>query len=230
MKGDVSAAPAAITTEHLLPMHVQSGEMAPRGTAADMFGAEHRFRRIIGDLRRSTPALATVRDLAFCVMTEEVATLITAREDRRTCHPDFHDQRDILRGVSSMTEPVKTRILVADDDRDILELVVFKLTQAGYEVVAVTDGGAALAAIEADPPRLAILDVMMPGLSGIDVLRKVRANEATKDLDVILLTARSRDSDVDAGFATGASDYVIKPFSPRELLHRVTALLARGKR
>lgn len=127
-----------------------------------------------------------------------------------------------------MTEPVKTRIIVADDDRDILDLVVFKLTQAGYEVEAVADGVAALAAIEADPPRLAILDVMMPGLSGIDVLRKVRANEATKDLDVILLTARSRDSDVDAGFATGASDYVIKPFSPRELLHRVNALLARG--
>ena len=129
-----------------------------------------------------------------------------------------------------MTEPVKTRILVADDDPDILELVVFKLTQAGYEVVAVADGVAALAAIEADPPRLAILDVMMPGLSGIDVLRKVRANEATKHLDVILLTARSRDSDVDAGFATGASDYVVKPFSPRELLHRVNALLARGNK
>jgi DNA-binding response OmpR family regulator len=129
-----------------------------------------------------------------------------------------------------MTEPVKTRILVADDDRDILDLVVFKLTQAGYEVVGVADGSAALAAIEADPPRLAILDVMMPGLSGIDVLRKVRANEATKDLDIILLTARSRDSDVDAGFATGASDYIIKPFSPRELLHRVNALLARGDR
>lgn len=129
-----------------------------------------------------------------------------------------------------MTEPVKTRILVADDDRDILDLVVFKLTQAGYEAVGVADGVAALAAIEADPPRLAILDVMMPGLSGIDVLRKVRANEATKDLDIILLTARSRDSDVDAGFATGASDYVIKPFSPRELLHRVNTLLARGNR
>ena len=128
-----------------------------------------------------------------------------------------------------MTEPVKTRILVADDDPDILELVVFKLTQAGYEVVAVADGVAALAAIEANPPRLAILDVMMPGLSGIDVLRKLRANEATKDLDVILLTARSRDSDIDAGFVTGASDYVIKPFSPRELLHRVTTLLERGK-
>ena len=129
-----------------------------------------------------------------------------------------------------MTEPVKTRIVVADDDKDILDLVVFKLTQAGYDVVAVPDGVAALAAIEANPPRLAILDVMMPGLSGMDVLRKVRTNEATKDLDIILLTARSRDSDVDAGFAIGASDYVVKPFSPRELVHRVNALLARGER
>jgi len=127
-----------------------------------------------------------------------------------------------------MTESVKARIVVADDDQDILDLVVFKLTQAGFDTVAVGDGVAALAAIEADPPRLAILDVMMPGLSGMDVLRKVRANEATKDLDVILLTARARDSDVDTGFATGASDYVIKPFSPRELMHRVNAVLARG--
>ena len=129
-----------------------------------------------------------------------------------------------------MAELAKTRIVVADDDDDIRDLVVFKLSQAGYEVVAVVDGVAALAAIQADPPRLAILDVMMPGLSGIDVLRTLRANEATKDLDVILLTARSRDSDVDAGFVTGASDYVIKPFSPRELLHRVNTLLERGKR
>jgi DNA-binding response OmpR family regulator len=129
-----------------------------------------------------------------------------------------------------MAEPVRTRIVVADDDQDILDLVVFKLTQAGFDPVAVGDGVAALAAIEADLPRLAILDVMMPGLSGMDVLRKVRANAATKDLDVILLTARARDSDVDTGFATGASDYVIKPFSPRELMHRVNAVLARDTR
>jgi len=129
-----------------------------------------------------------------------------------------------------MNEPVKTRIVVADDDIDILDLVVFKLTQAGFDTVPVTDGVAALEAIEADPPRLAILDVMMPGLSGIDVLRKIRANEAIRDLDVILLTARARDVDVDTGYATGASDYVIKPFSPRELLHRVNAVLARGDR
>ena len=128
-----------------------------------------------------------------------------------------------------MTEPVKDRIviLIADDDRDILDLVVFKLNQAGFDTVAVTDGDAALAAIEADPPRLAVLDIMMPGMSGLEVLEKVRANEAISDLDVILLTARTRDSDVDVGFAAGASDYVIKPFSPRELLRRVNGVLAR---
>jgi DNA-binding response OmpR family regulator len=129
-----------------------------------------------------------------------------------------------------MAEPVKTRIVVADDDVDILDLLVFKLNQAGFETTAVPDGLAALKAIEADPPRLAILDVMMPGLSGIDVLRHLRAREATKDLDVILLTARARDADVDTGYATGASDYVAKPFSPRELMHRVNAVLARGDR
>ena len=129
-----------------------------------------------------------------------------------------------------MTETVKTRIVVADDDLDILDLVVFKLNQAGFDTVAVTDGVAALAAIEAAPTSLAILDIMMPGMSGIDVLRNLRAGEATRDLRVILLTARARDVDVDAGFATGANDYVIKPFSPRELLHRVNAVLARGDR
>lgn len=128
-----------------------------------------------------------------------------------------------------MTAASQDRILVADDDGDIRDLVVFKLTQAGYDVEAVQDGAAAFQSIEASPPRLAILDVMMPGLSGIDVLRKVRADERLKDLEVILLTAKSRDIDVDAGFATGASDYVIKPFSPRELLHRVNALVGRTR-
>ena len=127
-----------------------------------------------------------------------------------------------------MTAAAPDRILVADDDGDIRDLVVFKLTQAGYDVEAVEDGAAALPRSRRSLPRLAILDVMMPGLSGIDVLRKVRADERLKDLEVILLTAKSRDIDVDAGFATGASDYVIKPFSPRELLHRVNALVARA--
>ncbi|MHB1090836.1 MAG: response regulator, partial [Ilumatobacteraceae bacterium] len=115
-----------------------------------------------------------------------------------------------------MTESVKLRILVADDDRDILDLVAFILTHAGYEVMRVADGVAAIEAIEADPPRLVILDVMMPGLSGIDVLRQVRKNEVCKDIYVILLTVRASDSDVAAGFAAGASEYVTKPVSLRK--------------
>lgn len=122
-----------------------------------------------------------------------------------------------------------TRVLVADDDQVICDLVAFKLAQGGYAVQVVSDGAAALDAIRADPPDLAILDVMMPGLSGVDVLRKLRQEPATENLAVILLTAKSRDSDVDTGFATGAQDYVVKPFSPRELLHRVSAVLARAR-
>jgi two-component system, OmpR family, response regulator len=125
--------------------------------------------------------------------------------------------------------PELTWVLVADDDQDIRDLVTFKLKHAGFSLRAVDDGVSALAAIEADPPDLAVLDVMMPGLSGIDVLRKVREDERLRGVRVILLTARSRDSDVDAGFATGADDYIIKPFSPRELLHRVNTVLARPR-
>src|SRR5260370_40062300 len=83
--------------------------------------------------------------------------------------------------------------------------------------------------MEANAADLAVLDVMMPGLSGIDVLRKIRGDERTRGVRVILLTARSRDTDVDAGFATGADDYIVKPFSPRELLHRVNAALASAR-
>lgn len=121
---------------------------------------------------------------------------------------------------------VKTRILVADDDRDILDMVSFILTRAGYTVVGVSDGSEAIASIEANPPELAILDVMMPGLSGIEVLRRVRKNEAVKDLTVFLLTVLSSDSDVAAGFAAGASDYVTKPVILSELLQTVQTFLA----
>lgn len=124
-----------------------------------------------------------------------------------------------------MSEP--THILVADDDADIRDLVTFKLTQAGYPVEAHQDGASAWAALSANRPRLAVLDVMMPGLSGLDVLRKIRETPALAHLPVILLTARSRDVDVEDGFASGATDYVIKPFSPRELVHRVAAVLGR---
>ncbi|KGN31984.1 chemotaxis protein CheY [Knoellia flava TL1] len=121
------------------------------------------------------------------------------------------------------------QVVVADDDDDIRDLVELKLTQSGYEVRATTNGVEALEDIRRDPPQLAVLDVMMPGLSGIDVLREIRSDESLKNVRVVLLTARSRDTDVDMGFSTGADDYLIKPFSPRELVHRVAALLARSQ-
>jgi DNA-binding response OmpR family regulator len=119
-------------------------------------------------------------------------------------------------------------VLVADDDADIRDLVEFKLSQAGYAVQAVPDGLAAWEVFEAEAPALVLLDVMMPGMSGFDVLRRIRESE-TPRVPVIMLSAKSRDSDVDTGFAIGADDYIIKPFSPRELLHRVNSMLARAR-
>ena len=128
----------------------------------------------------------------------------------------------------AVSTPEVTRVLVADDDPDIRELVEFKLSQAGYAVQAVPDGLTAWEAFESEPPALAVLDVMMPGLSGFDVLRKIRDSDHPR-VPVLMLSAKSRDSDVDTGFAIGADDYVIKPFSPRELLHRVNTMLARTR-
>jgi len=120
-----------------------------------------------------------------------------------------------------------TAILIADDDPDIRDLVAFKLEQAGFDVVAVEDGLSALSATRSDPPDLVVLDVMMPGMSGIDVCRELRASEATATLPIILLTARAQEGDVEVGFGAGADDYIVKPFSPRELVSRVEAVLAR---
>ena len=106
------------------------------------------------------------------------------------------------------------RILVADDDIDIRELVEFKLSTLGHDIVAVTDGAAAIDACKEDRPDLAVLDVMMPGMSGLDAIRVIRADPSLSDLPVILLTARAQESDVETGFDSGADDYITKPFSP----------------
>ena len=126
-----------------------------------------------------------------------------------------------------MTRDMST-ILVADDDRDIRDLIGFKLKQAGHQVLSTGDGVHALETIRAHRPDLAVLDVMMPGLSGVDVAREVRADPDLRQLRIILLTAQAQEADVQAGFSVGVDDYVVKPFSPRELMSRVTALLARG--
>ena len=122
---------------------------------------------------------------------------------------------------------VVTRVLLADDDDEIRDLVAVRLMSAGYVVEAVSDGGQALAAIRASRPDLAVLDVSMPTMTGLEVLRAVRADPELCDLKVLLLTANSRNIDVDSGFEYGADDYVIKPFNSLVLLHRVASLIRR---
>ena len=119
-------------------------------------------------------------------------------------------------------------IVVADDDGDIRDLVEFKLTTLGHQIVTVADGSSAVDACRTTRPDLAVLDVMMPGLTGLEAVRELRSNPALKDIPVILLTARAQQSDVQTGFDCGADDYITKPFSPKELASRVEALLARA--
>jgi two-component system, OmpR family, response regulator MtrA len=116
-------------------------------------------------------------------------------------------------------------ILIADDDEDILELVKAVLERSGHEVVAVGDGAEALASVRRRRPDLAVLDITMPHVDGLEVLRRLRADAETTALPVVLLSAQAQEADVERGFATGASAYVKKPFSPRELAARVAELL-----
>jgi DNA-binding response OmpR family regulator len=122
-----------------------------------------------------------------------------------------------------------TVVLVADDDADIRDLVAFKLEQAGFEVIAVEDGETALEQARERIPTLAVLDVSMPRMSGIDVCRMLRSDPATAEILIIMLTARVQEQDVEGGFTAGADDYVTKPFSPRELVSRIQALLSKAR-
>jgi DNA-binding response OmpR family regulator len=128
--------------------------------------------------------------------------------------------------VTLSAGPVATRadralVVVAEDDADVRDLIVRKLSLHGLDVVAVSDGRAALNAITERRPDLALLDVMMPGLSGLEVCELLRAAEETAQLPVLFLTARAGQVDVAAGLAAGADDYVIKPFSPSHLVQRI---------
>jgi two-component system, OmpR family, phosphate regulon response regulator PhoB len=117
-------------------------------------------------------------------------------------------------------------VLIADDDADILSLVRAVLERSGHEVISVGDGLQALASVTERKPDLAVLDISMPELDGLEVLRRLRADSATSELPVVLLSARAQEADVKLGYELGASAYVKKPFSPRELADRVTELLS----
>jgi len=120
------------------------------------------------------------------------------------------------------------RILVADDEPNQLELLTYNLTQADYEVIRAADGQQALDMIDEHHPDLAIIDWMMPEMSGIDVCRTLRSRSETKRLPIIILSARGEEGDRTLGLDIGADDYISKPFSPREMISRVRALLRRA--
>ena len=119
-------------------------------------------------------------------------------------------------------------IVVVDDDSDIRGLLEFKLAAAGHQVTAEADGETGLAAIHEVHPELVVLDWMMPRMTGIEVCLAMRKDPSMAEIPVLFLTAKAQEADVQRGFAAGGNDYVIKPFSPRELSTRVDALLARG--
>ncbi|TVR12414.1 MAG: response regulator [Planctomycetota bacterium] len=127
--------------------------------------------------------------------------------------------------------PGKTaRIVVIEDEPDIRELVVYNLMREGFDVVGIGNGHQGIAEIQRTPPDLVVLDLMLPGLDGLEICRHIRAESRTSRVPVIMVTAKSEESDVVLGLGMGADDYISKPFSPRELIARVKAMLRRGSR
>ncbi len=120
------------------------------------------------------------------------------------------------------------QILAIEDEEDILELITYNLTREGYRVHGVANGEEGLAYAETHRPDLILLDLMLPGISGLEVCRRLKYGEQTRAIPLLMVTARGEDADIVAGLELGADDYVTKPFSPRVLLARIQAVLRRG--
>ena len=117
------------------------------------------------------------------------------------------------------------KVLIADDEPNILISLEFLMKREGHDVLLARDGSEALAAIRRERPALVLLDVMMPGMTGFDVCQAVRADESLAGVKIVLLTAKGRDTDIAKGLARGATAYMTKPFSTKELAARVRVLL-----
>src|ERR1700694_4799496 len=121
------------------------------------------------------------------------------------------------------------RVLLIEDDRDIVELVRYNLEREGFQVAAATDGASGLAQVRKTPPDILLLDLMLPKLSGLDICKEIRRDTSLNRLPILMLTARGEEADRVVGLEVGAEDYVIKSFSPSELIGRVKALLRRAE-
>lgn len=127
-----------------------------------------------------------------------------------------------------MQKPAQVRILVVDDEPDILNLLEYNLKRAGFQAILAKDGPEAIEAAKVHRPDLVLLDIMLPDMEGTEVLRRLKALESTSLIPVIMLTAKGEEVDKIVGFELGAEDYITKPFSPRELILRVKAVLKRS--
>lgn len=117
------------------------------------------------------------------------------------------------------------KILIADDERDIRDLVAFALRFAGYEVVTTSNGEEAVRAVLEDAPDLVLLDVRMPRMTGYEACRLIKEQPGTQDIPIVFLSAKGQEAEVNAGLQLGAVEYIVKPFSPDDLLTRVKAIL-----
>jgi len=128
-------------------------------------------------------------------------------------------------GVKSARD---TAILIVEDEQDLLELLRYNLAREGYQVATTPTGEEAIRMLRNDPPDLVLLDIMLPGMDGLEVCRAVKARESTANVPVIMLTAKGEEVDIVRGLELGADDYMTKPFSPRVLLARIRAVLRRS--
>ena len=129
--------------------------------------------------------------------------------------------------MTALQTTARERVLVVDDEEDIVALVAYHLAKAGYRVSTASSGPDALTAARQERPALIVLDLMLPGSSGYEVLEQLRAQPATREMAVLMLTARREEADRIRGLSLGADDYLTKPFSPQELVLRVGAILRR---
>ncbi|MDP7380794.1 MAG: phosphate regulon transcriptional regulator PhoB [Alphaproteobacteria bacterium] len=127
-----------------------------------------------------------------------------------------------------MADP-KPHVLIVEDEAALVTMLRYNLESEGYRVSEAVDGEEAILLVIEEPPDLILLDWMLPSLSGIEVCRRIRRNESARDVPIIMLTARGEDSDRVRGLDSGADDYITKPFSPRELMARVRAVLRRSQ-
>ena len=122
----------------------------------------------------------------------------------------------------------KTKIAVIEDEADILEVIDYNLSKEGFDVCSALNGEEGLALVKKEGPDLVLLDLMLPGLDGIEICRTLKADYSTRSIPIIMVTAKGEESDIVLGLGMGADDYVVKPFRPRELMARIRSVLRRG--